>query len=270
MKHIGFLKPDTFTKILNWLGIPLVFLYIFSMFIFPWFHSGKHWNYVQSVWIQWQGLNVGILAFLASVVAFNISRFNAEKQRQREFTAARAFLPQALSELTSYFKSSSSVYMECWDRLSANPVDRHTPLTAQVPKLPERYREIFSKCIAAAEPDVGEYLAYILMKLQIHHARLEEASRSFGHGVFILVKPNIVSYLYSLGEIQALVNKIFYFARAKDSFSATPLKWEDFQTAYFTLDVPDDQIDDLVGFTERAIARKTSSHDQHRWQFRWF
>lgn len=56
---------------------------------------------VQSIWHHWQALNVGMLAFMSSLVTFYISKFNANNQRERNFVAARAFLPEALSELTT-------------------------------------------------------------------------------------------------------------------------------------------------------------------------
>lgn len=99
MTHIGILRPETYVRILNTVGLPFVGLYVTSMFVVPWFHGSRDWRYVQNVWYDWQSLNVAMLAFLSSIVAFSIGRYNAEKQRERNFTAAQAFLPESLSEL---------------------------------------------------------------------------------------------------------------------------------------------------------------------------
>jgi hypothetical protein len=40
------------------------------------------------VWYRWQTLNVRRLAFISSVIAFNIAKYNASKQRERQFIAA--------------------------------------------------------------------------------------------------------------------------------------------------------------------------------------
>ena len=92
-------------RIINWIGALILGIYLYSMVIFPLFEGNFSWKYLQSVWHSWQGLNVGILAFVSSVIALNISRYNANKQRERNFIAARAFLPEAFSELTKYFNS---------------------------------------------------------------------------------------------------------------------------------------------------------------------
>lgn len=80
------------------------------MFIYPWLNLGWSWGLVEDVWDRWQGLNVGMLAFISSVTAFNIGRYNAEKQREREFMASKAFLPDALSGLTSYLQLALRCY----------------------------------------------------------------------------------------------------------------------------------------------------------------
>lgn len=256
MKHLGVVKADTFVALINWIGIPLFFMYAINMLIIPWFEGVWEWSYVQDVWDRWQTLNVGVLAFISSVIAFNIAKYNSNKQRERQFVAARAFLPHALSELTSYCKLSAKLLREAWERLSNATADRTTPLEAVLPRLPEGYREVFSHCISEAEPDVGDYLARILMRLQIHHSRLKELSDTFSPASRTFpVRENIKSYLYSLAEIQALINQLFNFARGLEPFDGTDLVWEDFRNAYANLDIWPEEVDDLAGFTERAIAR---------------
>jgi hypothetical protein len=146
-------------------------LYLFSMFVYPWVHSHGDWTHVQSVWDKWQSLNVGMLAFLSSVIAFNISRFNANKQRERDFLASKAFLPAALSELTAYFKSSASILVNGWESIEGPRPE------IEAPKLPDDYKSIFGQCIRYASPDVGDYLSRILVRLQVHSARLLEFVR---------------------------------------------------------------------------------------------
>lgn len=255
LKHIGILKPDTFVTILNWVGIPATIIYIFSMLIYPWIDKSGDWVQVQNVWDRWQSLNVGILAFISSITAFNISRFNAKKQQERDFLAAKAFLPDALSELTGYFKSSAAIYIQAWESRQGQRLEMETP------KLSEHYKEVFQQCIRYAEPDVGDYLSKILVKLQVHNSRLRDFVDTSQYGThFSLDKHNLIVYMYRLGELHALVGKLFAFARNEEDFDSTPLNWEDFHNAYGNLDLWTEEfhIDDtmnLEGFTKRAIAR---------------
>lgn len=229
-------------------------LYVFCMFVYP-FHKGE-WKYVHDVWKDWQSLNVGILAVVASVIAFYISRYHENGKREREFVAAKAFLPHALSELTGYCKSCSVVLREAYSHLDS---DATKPKPISVPPLilPQSLNDTFSRCIASADREVGAYLANILIKLQINHSRLRELQETFGRSSEQFWLPGtVMSYVYSLGELQALVNKIFGFARSIEIFDSARLNWEDFRNAYGNLGVELDEIDGLEGFTKRVIERQ--------------
>jgi hypothetical protein len=229
-------------------------LYVFCMFIYP-FYKGD-WRYVHDVLNDWQSLNVGILAFIASVIAFYISRYHESGKREREFVAAKAFLPHALSELTGYCKSCSVVLREAYRCLNSDET-RPKPISVAPLELPQGLNDTFSRCIASADRDVGAYLANILVKLQINHSRLRELQETFGRSSEQLWLPiNVMSYVYSLGELQALVSNIFNFARSIEAFDSARPNWEDFRNAYGNLGIELDEIDDLEEFTKRAIARQ--------------
>lgn len=255
MRHLGFFKADSWITFLNWLSIPLIGLYLVSMFIVPVFSQSLDWKYIQSVWHNWQSLNVGMLAFLSSLIAFNISKANSERQRARDFIAARAFLPEALTSLTAYFRECSGVLQEAWSRASDLNDNCRTPLEHDLPLLPTpSYKQAFSQCISTSESDVGEHLAKILVLLQIHHSRLESMSLDFREGSTTIQIPHtIMSYIFGLGKLQALVNNTYEFARGEQQFKEVSLVIEDFQTAYFNLGINVEDIDGLTGFTQRTL-----------------
>lgn len=203
-----------------------------------------------------------MLAFLSSVIAFNISRFNAEQQRSREFLAAKAFLPAAFSELSEYFKSSASVLVSAWERQD------NFVANVEAPKPIGDYRDIFEKCIRHATPDIGQYLVSILVQMQIHDARLRELSRREDGVIRISSdRSNLITYLYRLGELQALINRNFDFARDTDPFDSKPLKWEDFRNAFGNLNIWYarffiDEDTNLEKFTKRALTRNAARQPQ--------
>lgn len=249
---------ETFYRVLNWAGWPLIVAYVICMFIYP-IISTQNWEKIQDIWDRWQGLNVGMLAFVSSLIAFNISRYKSEQERKRNFIAARAFLPEAFSELTDYCESSMHVLAEAWVRADYSGGQRRAgPLQATLPTLPSGYREVFRDCIKAAAPEVGDLLAYILMKIQIHHSRLQDIINSFQPGSsFITTQSNIKSYLYGIAEIQALINKLFDYARGLGDFDNSPLVYENFRNALSCGDIIASDYEDLQGFIERALARET-------------
>ncbi|MDH1867170.1 hypothetical protein ACNJYG_19010 [Pseudomonas sp. GW6] len=260
MKHLGILKPDTLVNMLNLIGLPVVIIYVFCMFVWPWISGNGEWIYVQAVWDRWQGLNVGMLAFISSVIAFNISRYNAEKQRSRDFLAAKAFLPAAMSELITYFINSARVFNLVWESRD----DGNQNL--EIPELPQEYKSVFRDCIRHAEPNVGDNLSRILVWLQIHDSRMRGyAERHRGNGGSRSDRRNLITYFYRLGELQALINKLFDFARNMDEFDSSPLNWEDFRNAYCGLgltieNIYVDEEMNLEAFTKRQITRHSSQN----------
>ena len=257
LHRAGIFRSSVLVDLVNWLGIPFLAIYLFAMFIFPWFNVHSQWRHVQAVWDRWQTLNAGALAFLASLIAFNITKFNENAQREREFAAAKSFLPSTLSELMDYFSQSARVLGGLWE---ANGRSHATPLNH--PDLPANCREVFSNCIRHSDPKVGSYLSNILVRLQIHDSRLRDATRQHQAEArgSVADRHAILAYIYRLGELYALAGKLFSFARGEEDFDSTRLNWEDFRSAFAILDIEleDIVIDDkmnLQAFTERRLAR---------------
>lgn len=237
---IVFFKADTYVKLMNYAGIPLVIIYIGFMFVKPWFYG--NWSYVHGVWHTWQSLNVGVLAFVSSLIAFNISRYNAEQQRKRDYLASKAFLPRSLSELCSFMSMSSKVYV--------NALPKSKTKKTSTPTEPLAELEVFKECIRYARPDVGSYLAVILMKLQIHNARMLSAANQS--------RINLTygqDCLYGACEIQVLINYLFDYARGGREYVEPTFKWEDFSTAYRNMGVRFEDIGRLEEITKQRIEK---------------
>jgi hypothetical protein len=254
MKHLGLIKADTWVKVVNWIGIPSILLFLICMVAVPWISSGLDWEYVQAIWDRWQTFNAAMLAFLSSWIAFNIAKFNALKQREREFVAARAFLPQALSELSQYFSACAKYLKAALDQCNES-TDYKIGVQTSSPTPPENYRSIFSDCIRLAEPDVAEQLAAILRDLQIHLSRMKELGKQDQNSTLIIGSMNITSYMYSLGKLQVMVNCLFDFARGTSDFTAGKFGWEDFRNAYGVFDWHVEDIEGLESLTKGQIER---------------
>ncbi|HFD4029401.1 TPA: hypothetical protein ACF3XQ_004573 [Vibrio parahaemolyticus] len=240
---------------INWLcffvGIP----YLVSMVIYP--STQGNWEHVHAVWYTWQSFNTGILAFVASIFALNAVRYTEEKRRQRNFIAARAFLPQALSELSAYFEQSSKLVNEAWERAKDQSDHCKTPLKMDCPKLPVGYQQVFKDCISEASPEVAEHLAYILVRLQIHHSRMESLVKGFSADSNTIQVPlSLMTQVFALAELQGLVNQPFKFSRGTAPFDNKPLSVDSFYSCYCIWGVEIDENDELKGFTERNHSKR--------------
>jgi hypothetical protein len=237
------LKLDKFITLSRWPVVVFGAIYFFCMIIAPGIVGD--WNYVQNVWDRWQGVNVGVLAFAASFIAFEVTRYKESRQSEREFLASRALLPEALSELTAYLKDSTRVHMAAWNNAAPVP-----------PALiPSEYKVVFANCIRHASSDIGEQLSDILVWLQIHTARLEEFIAN-PPSTAAMKKINALDGLRLVGELQAKVNKLFDFARGMGALDSQPLAWDDYRNAYLNLGL---HIEDLV-VGNWSLETKTRQH----------
>lgn len=203
--------------VINWVLIIAGVFYFYSMFVHPFFGGQKNCidlDYVQKVWKVWQPLNVGVLAFTSSYIIFLAATFSEEAKRSRAFRADRAMLPHALSEIVHYTENGMDYVRSVGLRINAGSND----VMRSPPELPNFYKDVFRKCIGTADEDDGEYLAGIIVRMQIINSRLRKVSKASPHRLkeegidFDKVK----SLMCDLAEIYAMVANFFPFARGEE------------------------------------------------------
>ena len=247
-------RVDNFLKLGNYLCAVAVAFYLFGMLVYPFLNGG--WENTHAVWLEWQSLNVGVLAFAASVIAFNISKYQTDQQRKRELIAARSFLPHALSDLTTYLKACSRILKQGYQFAEHNEWPDNAQPDIHSPALPNGYAQIIEKCISLSDPPLANRLSHILMKLQINQARLGELAAELGGQEKISIsRANIVTYIFRVGELQCLLNALFPYSRGEQELANIPLDWEAFSNAYGMLDIWADDYEDLHGLTMRVLAK---------------
>lgn len=231
-------------------GFPLVGIYFISMILFPYFANGKEWSYLQSTWHSWQTLNAAMIALFSSITALSISRINANEQRKREFVAAKAFLPAALSELNDYFKECAEVMKEAWPRVSGEENHDTRGLDIHPPELPAEYKEVFKECIRHADREIAETLAKVLSKIQIHRSRFTSYIDMFKPDSDIIPTiGNGLNYFYDLAELYVFSARLLNYARGKYFDSSKPSR-EEIENAYKNFDMFEEDYEKLIEYTK--------------------
>ncbi|MDW6005441.1 hypothetical protein [Vibrio mangrovi] len=229
----------------NYLVIFIFLIYIYSMVIQPFFDGDFSWLYVHGVWYSWQAFNVGMLAFGSSIIAFNISRYHVRRQREREFIAAKAMLPQALSDLCHYTEECAVLLVEAYQN-SKNTRTSDRALTTKLPDRIQSHIPVFQECIKTAEPNDANYLADILSSLQVQYVRMRQISQTRTGGTEYKR-----SCLYQLIKIRVLVDIAFDFARGEaDSLLIEP-KAHHFDAAIAMLNLGAEVKDELTEYVRK-------------------
>ncbi|MHC9034104.1 hypothetical protein ACYTTR_00090 [Cobetia marina] len=209
----------------------LIVVYLIGMFLVPWVNGGFSWNYLQSVWYRWQGLNVGVLAFMSSIIIYISAKYSAEAQRKREFEASKAFLSDALSELVGFYKKSASQYDSVWNGNYVLIDIGH----------PNKYRNVFKDCIRHSDPYVSSFLYNYLVDLQVHNARLSDI-REYVSSNSVYSSDMLASNLLLLGKLYAATDRLFDIARNESYNLHDSLALQEYMRSYRLMNVDYDKV----------------------------
>lgn len=243
----------TIIKLSNWVGVSLFFIYLIAMVLTPFF-SGD-WQYVQNVWDRWQGFNVGVLALLSSWAVLYITTYRDKVRDDREFKAAIAKLPSALSDLCEYLKQSADFYKKAWEA-----IETKNNFNEVLPLQPEHYKQEISECIVYAPPEVADWMRSILGEMQVHNARIRDLKNELNASNRSFIDSyNLLGYIYRLATVRAMIERLFPYTRDGRPYNLSSLKLSDLEVAYSAIGVNADNLTARShdGQTEISLQRFT-------------
>ena len=222
----------------------IITIYLYCMVMYPtlnnWNMAGT-WQEVQKVWDRWQSFNAAVIALLASVIAFKATTYHYHRERENNFRAAKAKLPQALSDLSIYTRECASVHRLLHALATRNANREEFLQSVRVPARPNEAIDIFVECIKYSDRHIGNYLAKILEELQVMHARIESKKKDT-----FIVRPALVGEVSCIDYIarsRLKINHLFDFARNEAPFTETDFSIEALRKVIvFSFDIMDIEI----------------------------
>lgn len=216
------------------------------------------WVYLQNVWERWQSLNVGVLAFVSSVLLYKATKYNAEQTRLRHFNAAKAVLPAVLVELSVYIKDSVNSLDKLWEARIFDDIASHEGFEVTHPELPFESLKALKECISLADQNVGNYLSRVISNLQVIDMRLATMCRMCKGKQHITPTPESIEVMLIVAaKSYSLVSNLFEYSRNRSEFPSDNLTIEDYEKAYMGLNVDVSQAfskyNDLIGKTCKAV-----------------
>ena len=227
------------------------------------------------------------IAFIMMLFKLNVERENLEKERERNFTASRAFLPNVFYDLTVYCEKCAKLQMDAFrkaqkverlendieelkkldhneEKFNKIQVVEKTLDEARAAKLdygfvnlPDSYPEVFRRCIKYADQEVSLYLSGLITKLQIHNARINDLVSNFHQdsGVIYLTT-NLLDNLFCLGTIRVLIDRQYNFARGMSDFDNSPIIWGEYENAYSVMNIWIEDVVDKKGGSLEEYTKK--------------
>lgn len=248
----------------QWAVVGLVALYFASMFVIPAVRHLGDWVALQRVWDRWQSLNVGVLAFVASYLALQIARVNIADRNRREFIAARAFLPKALSDLSTHCRELAHSLLEMRQESSSiSLMLAQGNRSRSIPIVPPDVYQTLGQCIRYAPTDVARFLADILSSLQVVHAR---ADALMPRSSDVAVRPHIssrmaVDCVADAAVLRVQIDLVFPFARFESESIPRELNVaREAKTVMKTLEIPPAQVPYLTKEVKEGLESFSKRH----------
>lgn len=236
------------TKSITVLSIIASLLYLYLMFLEPFLSFGSV-GLIKTL-KDWQTLNSAIIALIASAIALYANQYSEKKQKERDFIAAKAFLPDALSELNGYLKKSAKIYLEIYEFKKNKQVN--VKLSNPLAELPNNYKIVFRDCIHSGESSVGIYLSEFLRKLQVHNSRMAGTYINLGDSENDYSTLESVSTdILNTAELYAMLGRLFPFSRNESELNISKLKPAEINIGYPNLKIDPTEIIHLEEQTSR-------------------
>ncbi|MGY4025495.1 hypothetical protein ACW5WQ_05980 [Aeromonas rivuli] len=156
-----------------------------------------------------------MIALLASIIALAAAMYSEHQKRERDLLAAKALLPEALTQLIYFCKHSAGLLEDAYiKRNEPNSEPYLLYINGDIYQIPEWVSSAFQGCIVAAEKPDAIYMADILAELQIIRARLVSIHDDSNKDMELLVMPDeLISHIRQLGCFVAKVTALFPYAR---------------------------------------------------------
>lgn len=94
-----------------WFGGIAIIPYAYMMLLKPWIDGCWDWQYVQAVWMDWQSLNTGVLALIASFTALYVTSFRQRQEDEKNKKLAKALLLTTAENVYDFCLMNASILL---------------------------------------------------------------------------------------------------------------------------------------------------------------
>lgn len=169
-------------------------------------------NAVQQVWDRWQAWNTGVIALLSALTALAVTRLRDDRERERAFVAAKALLPDHLSSLLAYVRSSQFFLTGAYQSARGEEIE-----LPELPARPVGYEQWVSDAIRWGDPDFVAYMAHVVSHLQVYRSRIQELPFLHGDPEERLFAPNVRDYIIQGAVIYTQLGNLLGFSRDNEN-----------------------------------------------------
>jgi hypothetical protein len=171
---------------------------------------------------DWQTLIAGIVAFIGAWFTVRALNKQAREEAERKARAARSMLPATLSVVGDYSQSSIRWLKSIRQKAEYTEQGKYAANSAIAvgtsPRPDSGMLASLKNCVETFEIENARFVAFLLNKIQVHHARVAGLQDYFENYPSFQVKRvglsrEIDVYIANSVEIVAMTNQLFPFAR---------------------------------------------------------
>lgn len=95
-----------------WIGVIAIIPYAYMMLLKPWIDGKWDWKYVHAVWMDWQSLNTGVLALIASITALYVTSHWQRQENEKNRKLAKFLLPTIAESIFEFCQDNASLLQD--------------------------------------------------------------------------------------------------------------------------------------------------------------
>lgn len=227
------------------------------MFIYPIFHYRQNWSQINQIWLDWQTLNAGVIAILASAIFYQSTKYATEKQISSNLKANKAMLSHKLSDLSHYYSCSFKLLNSALthaDNQDGEMKECDIMFANALSSINENKElSIIVECMKTATANDADKLAKYVSELQIHNSRLQKIIQKrpciseVGNSLYIL------SCIHRLATLQLMTNNLFSYARNQADKIEYSITSENMKTAYRNIGLLSENEELILNYTNNKI-----------------
>lgn len=205
----------TRSSMIKLISLIAVAVYLFCMVAWPIWHY-RDWAEIQGVWDRWQALNVGVLAFSASIILWYTADLRSKKNDEKEYKAAKAFLVFVASELCREFDNAANLLTE---RLK---LESRKAIALEGLTFPQHLHPYLERYIKYSDPENAQYIVNLIRFYQVYIDRLNSIFKDLSG--MSNAKECVMTSIGDLFNISARTNRLFGYGRGLQSLDVSSIR----------------------------------------------
>ncbi|MFB2729457.1 hypothetical protein ACE02H_18475 [Shewanella mangrovisoli] len=206
-----------------WFGGVVIIPYAYMMFLKPWIDGRGDWQYVQAVWMDWQSLNTGVFALIASFTALYVTSYRQRQEDEKNKRLAKALLVNIAENVYEFCLLNASILLNARE---SGDEDKGYSTDQYASKASRELLEDLRFSLKHLDDKNTDLLSDLISQITNATFKINQLYRPNKYAKKSLAKtwPEDIDHAFKeLGYLLTIVDKLFQFVRGEIDILTMPI-----------------------------------------------